>query len=487
MAQQLLIGGRERDAADGATFQVHEPATGDRMAEVAQAGPADVDAALGVAVRAFEEGPWPRTAATQRGRVLLKAAALFRDRLEEFATVEARNGGKPIRGARGEMEMVASTLEYYAGAANKFFGDVVPVQDRGLDVVLHVPVGPTALITPWNFPLQIATWKLAPALACGNPVVLKPAGYTPLTALMMGRLLVEAGLPEECISVLPGPGSTAGNALVSDPRTAKVAFTGSTEVGASIVKASAENITRVTLELGGKSAAIVFADADLEAAAASSVWAVFDNAGQDCCARSRILVERGAYDDFLSLYQKHVEDVRLGPPLDDGTEMGPLISQRQRETVQDYVRIGTEEGARVITGGAPPDDPQLSAGWYMAPTVLADVDNGWRVAREEIFGPVAAVIPFEGEEEAIRMANDSDYGLSGSLWTSSLGRALRVSTAIRTGVMSVNSSHSVHIEAPFGGFRKSGIGRELGMGAMELYTEVKNVFFSSEPSPGAPA
>src|SRR5919106_90255 len=267
----------------------------------------------------------------------------------------ARDGGKPLLAARGEIGNAANTLEYYAGAANKFFGEVVPVSDPGLDVVLHVPVGPTALITPWNFPLQIATWKAAPALACGNPIVLKPAGYTPLTALMLGKLLVEAGVPEGAVSVLPGPGSTAGQALVEDPRVAKISFTGSTEVGASIARASADNITRVSLELGGKSASIVFGDADLESCAASSVWAAFDNAGQDCCARTRILVERPVYDDFLSLYTKHVEAVRLGPPLEDGTEMGPLISERQRETVSRYVEIGQEEGARVLTGGGGPD------------------------------------------------------------------------------------------------------------------------------------
>ena len=480
MAEQLLIGGREQDAHEGKAFTVYEPATGEPMAEVAEAGLADVDRALDVAVRAFEEGPWPRTPATQRGRVLMRAATLVRERLEEFAVVEARNGGKPIRAARGEIETVASTLEYYAGAANKFFGEVVPVQDPGLDVVLYVPIGPAGLITPWNFPLQIATWKLAPALACGNPFVLKPAGYTPLTALMLGRLLVEAGVPEDCVSVLPGPGSTVGNALVADPRAQKISFTGSTEVGASILKASADNIARVSLELGGKSASIVFADADLEACAAASVGAAFDNAGQDCCARSRILVERPAYEDFLSLFQKHVESVRLGPPLDESTDMGPLISERQRETVRGYIDVGKEEGARVLVGGGIPEEPDLRGGWYLAPTILADVDNRWRVAREEIFGPVVAVFPFDSEDDAVRMANDSDYGLSGSLWTSNLGRALRVSKAVRTGVMSVNSSHSVHQEAPFGGFKKSGIGRELGMHSMKLYTEVKNIYFSTE-------
>jgi acyl-CoA reductase-like NAD-dependent aldehyde dehydrogenase len=475
---QLLVGGRERSGKEGRTFTVEEPATGEVLAEVAEAGPEDVREAVGAAVRAFEDGPWPRTPAVERGRVLARASSLLRDRLDEFAEVEARNGGKPLPAARGEVENAANTLEFYGGAANKFFGEVVPVADPGLDVVLHVPVGPTALITPWNFPLQIATWKAAPALACGNTIVLKPAGYTPLTAVMLGKLLVEAGVPEGVVSVLPGPGSTVGQALVEDPRIAKISFTGSTEVGASIAKASADNITRVSLELGGKSASIVFADADLESCATSSVWAAFDNAGQDCCARTRILVERPIYYDFLSLYTKHVEAVRLGPPLEEGTEMGPLISERQRETVSSYVEIGREEGARVVTGGEVPAG--LDRGWFFAPTVLADVDNRWRVAREEIFGPVTVVIPFDTEEDAIRVANESDYGLSGSLWTTNLGRAIRVAKAVRTGVMSVNSSRSVHVEAPFGGFKKSGIGRELGMYAMELYTETKNVYFSSE-------
>src|SRR5215211_1284026 len=390
---------------------------------------------------------------------------------DELSVLEARNAGKPIADARGEMGMVADTFRYYAGAPERLLGDTIPVAG-GLGFTVREPLGVVGLITPWNFPLTVATWKMGPALAAGNTVVLKPAELTPLTALRFAELALEAGLPEGVVQVVAGPGSECGARLVEHPDVAKIAFTGSTGVGRAIAAGAAATIKRVTLELGGKSANIVFADADLEQAAASAPLAVFGNAGQDCCARSRILVERSAMDRFLELLEQSVTSLRVGDPLDADTQMGPLISADQRETVASFV----PDDAPVAIRGSAPD----GRGYWYPPTVLAPVSNSDRAAAEEIFGPVACVIPFKGEDEAIAIANDTMYGLSGSIWTRDGSKALRAARAIETGVISINSNTSVRVSTPFGGFKQSGVGRELGPDALEHYTEVKNVYFATE-------
>jgi betaine-aldehyde dehydrogenase len=412
--------------------------------------------------RALDPGP--------RGRLLATLADAIEQRLEELAGLEARNAGKAIGDARGEIGMVVDTFRYYAGAPERLLGDSIPVAG-GQAFTVREPLGVVGLITPWNFPLVIAAWKLAPALAAGNTVVVKPAELTPLTALRFAEIAAEAGLPDGVVNVVAGPGRTCGQRLVEHPDVAKIAFTGSTEVGRAIAAAAAGTIKRVTLELGGKSANIVFGDADLEAAAAAAPMAVFANAGQDCCARSRILVQHSAMDRFMALLEPAVTGVRVGDPLDEATDMGPLISAGQRDTVASFVN----GDAPVAIRGQAPAGP----GYWFAPTVLAPVDPQARVAREEVFGPVAAVIPFEDEEDAVRLANDTIYGLSGSIWTRDGGRALRVARAVDTGVLSINSNTSVRVSTPFGGFKQSGYGRELGPHALDAYTELKTIYYAT--------
>jgi acyl-CoA reductase-like NAD-dependent aldehyde dehydrogenase len=445
---------------------VLNPATEEPLAELESAGVEETDAAVARAKAAFPA--WRAVAPADRARLLRRLATLVEEHSEELARIESRNVGKPIAGARGEVGMVAQVFHYYAGAVDKHFGETIPVAG-GVDMTFREPLGVVGLIVPWNFPLNIASWKLGPALACGNTVVLKPAELTPLSALRLAELALEAGIPEGVVNVVVGKGSVAGARLIEHADVAKIGFTGSTEVGQSVMRGAAGTIKRVTLELGGKSANVVFADADLERAAATAPYAVFDNAGQDCCARSRILVEASAYDRFAELLVEAVRGMRVGDPEDDATEMGPLISAAHRQTVASFV-----EGEPLFVG----DAPSGRGFWYPATLVEARPED--RVAREEVFGPVAALIPFRDEADAVRIANESLYGLSGSIWTRDGAKAFRTARAIDTGVLSINSNSSVRVSTPFGGFKQSGFGRELGMHAMDGYSELKNVFYSTE-------
>jgi acyl-CoA reductase-like NAD-dependent aldehyde dehydrogenase len=457
-----------RPESVSALLEVLEPATAGVLESVPRAGVQDVDAAVARARAAYPA--WRAVAPADRAALLRRISDVVREHLEELAVLEARNAGKPIGDARGEMGMVADVFAYYAGAPERLLGDSIPVSG-GHAWTVREPLGVVGLIVPWNFPLTIAAWKLGPALAAGNTVVLKPAELTPLSALRFASLCLEAGLPEGVLNVVAGPGAECGARLVEHPDVAKIAFTGSTAVGRAIAAGAAATIKRVTLELGGKSPNIVFADADLEAAAAAAPGAVFGNAGQDCCARSRILVQRPAMDEFLGLLETTVGAMQVGDPLDPGTEMGPLISAAHRERVASFL----DGGSPVAFRGSAPDGP----GFWFAPTVLCPVDPDARAAREEIFGPVAVVIGFDGEEEAVRLANDTIYGLSGSVWTRDGARALRVVRAVEAGVLSINSNTSVRVATPFGGFKQSGYGRELGPHALDAYTEVKSIFYAT--------
>src|SRR5438876_7530662 len=468
---QLSLDGVYRDSASGRHAALINPATEEPFVEVAVADAADVDAAVLSAQRAWETG-WRDLAPGKRTEILFSVARRLRDHVEEIAQLETLHIGKPIGDARDEAALGARVFEYYAGAITQFCGQTIPVARGGFDFTLRQPVGVVAAIVPWNFPFPIACWKAAPALAAGNCVVLKPASLSPLTALKLGELAHAAGLPPGVLQVLPGSGSAIGDALVTHPLVRKVSFTGSTAIGRRIMELASRDLKRISLELGGKSPNIIFADADWQRAAATSPMSVFANTGQDCCARSRVFVERSVCEPFVDRFVAATKKLLVGDPTQPDTQLGPLVSAGQRATVEIGRASCRERGSRFACGGGRP----RAKGYYLEPTVLLDVSKEDRCWREEIFGPVVCVTPFDDETQMLRDVNASPYGLSGSLWTNDLRRALRVARRVESGVLSVNSHSSVHAEAPFGGFKQSGLGRDLGMAAMDGYTELKNVY-----------
>ncbi|MCW5553675.1 MAG: aldehyde dehydrogenase [Verrucomicrobiae bacterium] len=468
---QLFIDGAFRDSAKGRPTTLINPATEEVNGEVAAADAGTLNAAVESAQHAWESG-WRDVAPGKRGEILFNVARVLRENLEELSQLERLNIGKPISDARDEIGLGARVFEFYAGGITKFYGQTIPVARGGFDFTLRQPMGVVACIVPWNFPFPIASWKAAPALAAGNCVILKPASLSPLTALKLGELAHAAGLPPGVLQVVPGPGGAIGEALITHPLIRKVSLTGSTEVGRRAMELAARDFKRVSLELGGKSPNIVFADADWEVAAETSPMSVFANTGQDCCARSRMFIERGIYEPFVEKFVAATKKLIVGDPSKAETQLGPLVSAGQRTTVEQFLADAKAQGSRFACGGARPHPK----GFYLEPTVLLDVAKQDRCWRDEIFGPVVCITPFDNEDQMLREVNDSPYGLSGSLWTNDLRRALRVARRVESGVISINSHSSVHVEAPFGGFKQSGIGRDLGMAAMEGYTELKNIY-----------
>jgi betaine-aldehyde dehydrogenase len=477
---RMFIGGEFTASHRGAQFAVVDPSTEEIIAEVPEADEKDVSRAVAAAKAAFDSGPWPQTTAQERGRILFRLAERVRKESAKLAELESRNSGKPIVEAEYDIADVATCFEYYGGLATKVLGHVNPVPDNALSLSLREPIGVAAQIIPWNYPLLMAAWKLAPALAAGCTCVLKPAEQTPLTALEFAGYLNEAGVPTGVVNIITGFGETAGAPLVKHPDVNKVAFTGSASVGKAIVKMAADTVKRVTLELGGKSPNIFFADADFEAAIDGALFGVFINQGEVCSAGSRILVEKKIYPKFVEAMSAKAKTIRLGPPLERETKMGPLVSKDQFDRVCSYQELGKKEAKLAAGGGRP---AALSRGYYVEPTIFYDVENSARIAQEEIFGPVAAIIPFSDEAAAIRIANDTPYGLAAAVWSRDIFKAFRVVKALRAGIVWVNHMQPTYVEAPWGGYKQSGFGRELGPWGIEEYLETKQVHINLNEQP----
>ena len=470
---KLLIDGSWTDARSGKTFDTINPATEVVLTSVAEADAADVDAAVGAARRALDSGPWGRIDARERGRLMMKLVALIDANRTELATLETLDNGKPIRETSNvDVPFVIDTFEYYAGWADKIHGETIPVNGPYFNYTLREPMGVGGQIIPWNFPLLMAAWKLGPALACGNTVVLKPAEQTPLTALRLGELIQEAGIPDGVVNILPGYGPTAGQALVTHPDVDKIAFTGSTEVGKLIQREAAGTLKRVSLELGGKAPNIVFADADLEAAVAGAIGGIFFNQGEVCCAGSRLFVEESIHDEFVDTLAEKASGIKVGDPLDSASEMGAQVSDEQFEKILGYIEAGKAAGAKVRAGGARATDK----GYFIKPTVFEGVSNDMKIAREEIFGPVVSTLPFKDIDSVISAGNDTAYGLSAGIWTQDITKAHRAARALKAGTVWINCFNTFDAASPFGGFKESGYGRELGEHALELYTQTKSVW-----------
>ena len=481
---QLFIDGQWVDAESGKTFISPNPSTGESFAEIAEADKADIDKAVTAARKAFE-GKWSKVSARDRGRLLYKLAQLIEQNAAELAKLETADNGKPIRESQFvDLPQVAENFEYFAGWSTKIEGETIPVPGKMFNYTLREPVGVCGQIIPWNFPLLMAAWKLAPALAAGNTVVLKPAEQTPVTAMELAKLIQEAGFPDGVVNIVPGYGETAGAALAAHPGINKIAFTGSTEVGKIIARAAAENLTKVSLELGGKAPNIVFADADLEQAVNGAMMGIFFNQGQVCCAGSRLFVEEDVKEEFLSKLKEKSQRIVVGDPMDKTTQMGPQVSEEQLGRIKGYVKIGRDEGAGVYCGGEQPQMPtELKQGYFFQPTILTNVTNKMRVAQEEIFGPVVSVLGFKDEDDLIKQANETIYGLSAGIWTRDITRAHRFAREINAGVVWINTFNMFNAASPFGGYKQSGYGREMGKHALEMYTQVKSVWVDLSGKP----